>query len=205
MSLQKAVLEYNKEEALKITRNILDNGCCVKEFYEEYLFNIIKGIGKEIEPDVYDIAKEHLATGIIRSIIEICYEYILNENIEKNNSKVIVCSLENELHELPPRIISDYFTMSGYNSYFLGVNIPCEYIVDAINLLNVDYVAVSITNHLNLTKLGELIKLIKISTNAKIIIGGLAITNNLEYSNNLNADFVIKDLSEIGDIYETSV
>ncbi len=199
---EKYLFEYDKENILKFTREKLSSGYGVENFYNDYVFKSLASFGHEVEKGKYDIAKEHLCTAIIRAVIEVCYEYILKERENVSGKSVVVCGLENELHELPPRIISDFFVMKGFESYFLGTNIPSTYIVSAVKLLEADYIAISVTNFLHLTKLGELIKKIKDETSCKVIIGGLAVSNNYEYATSLSSDYVLSDFSMIGGILD---
>lgn len=202
MEFQKYLFEYDKENVIRFTREKLDSGYGVENFYRDFILRSLENFGNEIEKEKYDIAKEHLCSAIIRAVVEICYEYILKERQGACNKKVIVCSLKNELHELPPRMITDYFIMKGFDAYFLGTNIPNKDIVESVEVLSADYIAISITNFLHLTKISELIEMLKETTNSKIIIGGLAVSNNLEYCNSLGADYVLSDFSKIGGILD---
>lgn len=201
MEFEKYLLDYDRENIIKFTKEKLESGYGVVNFYNDYIFKSLELFGNE-ENGKYDIAKEHLCSAIIRSVIEVSYEYVVREKEGSCNKKVVVCSLQNELHELPPRIINDFFTLKGFDTYFLGVNIPSNDILDCVKLLESDYIAISITNFLHLTKLTEIINKIKSETNCKIIIGGLAVSNNLDYCKELGADYVLSDFSMIGGILD---
>ncbi len=200
MDFQLALFSYNKEEVLRFTREKLDGGYGVENFYKDYILTSLGSIGNTESDGHFDIAKEHVCTAIIRSVIEICYEYILKERVKVCGKKVVVSGLQHELHELAPRVTTDFFSLQGFDTYFLGTNIPDEDIVDTIKLLQAEYVALSITNFLHLTAVDELIKQIKKETSCKIVIGGLAVVNNKEYCETLGADYVLASLFEIGGI-----
>ncbi len=202
MEFKAALLEYNKEEVIKFTRETLSKEYGVSKFYYDYILDSLSSIGNEVSIEKYDIVQEHLCTAILRTSIEICYEYILKEKAESCSKSVVVCGLENELHELPPRITADFFLLNGFDTYFLGTNIPNEDIINSILHLNVDYIAISITNFLKLTNLHKLIEVIREKTECKIVIGGLAVINNKEYCQNLGVDYILLNFDEIGEILD---
>ncbi len=199
MGFEEYLLNYDRENIIRFTREKLSSGYGVVNFYNDYIFKSLELFGNE-ENGKYDIAKEHLCSAIIRTVIEVSHEFVIKEKDDSCGKKVVVCSLQDELHELPPRIITDYFTLKGFDTFYLGVNIPNNDILDCVKLLESDYIAISITNFLHLTKLTDIISKIKNETNCKVIIGGLAVSNNVDYCNSLGADFVLSDFSMIGGI-----
>ncbi|WP_455240747.1 cobalamin B12-binding domain-containing protein [Methanothermobacter tenebrarum] len=68
-------------------------------------------------------AHEHYANGLTQMLIAELYPYIL-ESAKKTDKTLIVTCINNELHELGLRIVSDFFEMNGWNSIYLGANTP---------------------------------------------------------------------------------
>ncbi len=200
MDFNKALLKYEKDLLVKFTREKLEAGYGVVNFYNDYIFEAIKVIGNEVDVEKYNIVEEHLCSEIIRTVIEVCFEYVVREKQASNGKKVVVCSLANELHTLPPRISVDYFTLAGFETYFLGVNTPDADIIKALESLEADYVAISVTNYLLLTSLKNTVAKIREASDCKIVVGGLAVNNNLEFCKSLGVDYIIESFSDVGGI-----
>lgn len=64
--------------------------------------------------------------------------------------------------------------MDGWDTYYLGANTPSESIIDSLNTLNPEILAVSASIHYNVIAAARLIDMIKESTssNIKILVGG---------------------------------
>ena len=150
------------------------------------------------------IWKEHVRSGIIRSIIENCYPYVEKERVEKYKSKptgekvIVLCPTE-ELHEIGPRMVADFFTLLGYDVTFVGANTPKRSFLSAIEDLKPKYVAVSVTNYYNLSAAQRTIKDIRGTKHGKvkIIAGGHAFRKNPEAYKEIGADLLLDTFSDL--------
>ena len=150
------------------------------------------------------IWKEHVRTAIVRTIIECCYPYIIKERDKKTGSasrgRVVVFCPPDEQHELGPRMVADFFTLFGFAVTFTGANVPVENVLNAIEYIKPDYIAISITNYYNLMVTKRLIdKIRKAQSNLSfsIILGGQACRENAEECRKIGADMVLDSFEEI--------
>ncbi len=99
------------------------------------------------------------------------YERIFSA--KKNGKTLLATCVHGELHEFGIRMICDYFESCGWNTYYLGSNMPEKAIVDLIKEKNPDIVAISCTMTFNLSKLTSLIQAIKdAGIENPVIVGG---------------------------------
>ena len=152
------------------------------------------------------IWEEHVRTSIIRTIIECCYSYVIDERDNKYRSalkgKVIVVCPTEELHEIGARMVSDFFTLSGFDTIFVGANTPQFEIIEAIEHIKPTYVAVSVTCHYNLLAARRTIKSIidirsKGGLDFTIVIGGYAFKKNPEMIDKIGADLLLDTFNDI--------
>ena len=81
-----------------------------------------------------------------------------------------------EFHEIGPQIIADYFSYKGWESFFLGANVPCSSLLNMIETKKPDLVGISNNFYINITRLFDMIREINQSyPKLKIIIGGQAV------------------------------
>jgi MerR family transcriptional regulator, light-induced transcriptional regulator len=150
------------------------------------------------------IWQEHVRTSIIRTIIECCYPYVVRERDHKyvstlKSRAVVVCPTE-ELHEIGPRMIADYFTLCGFNVLFIGANTPQKDILYGIKYFAPEYVAISITDYYNLLAGRNTVRQIaelKGSLSFKVILGGQACRTNSAACGQMGADMILDSFEDI--------
>ncbi len=202
--------KYDKENCIKYVHQLLKSNVKLQDIYENIIIKTLENIGLPDDFGNYDIATEHIYSSIIRSVIENCSLHIDENKDESNGNTVVVCGLEGELHEIGCRLVADYFSLYGYKVVFLGSNIPNDEIMETLEKINPNYIAISVTNYYHLMKLNRLIKSIKKDLKVKIIVGGQAVIKNYEYiKKTYNVDKIIISLNEIknilGDTDENSI
>ena len=201
-------LEYldneDKENCINLITSKLDKKeLDIPTLYKEILEPSLNAFYCDAEEEKMCIWKEHIRTSIIRTIIEICYLYILKERKEKgvkllNQTILIGCPAE-EYHDTGAKMIADIFTLYGFNAIFVGANTPREEVRDAINLLKPKFIGISVTISYNLVEAEKAISLIKQHTefDGKIVVGGQAFQNNPDNYKKIGADILIRNFNEI--------
>jgi methanogenic corrinoid protein MtbC1 len=174
--------------------NILQSkALSIPEMYEGILGKSLNQVASNENIQVMDIWEEHVESGIIRTIIELSYPYIKEEKEKSLNATVIILCPEEEYHELGARMITDFYTLLGFDALFIGANTPEEEVFKAIEKIKPEIISISITNYFHLTKLKDfIIKLkedIQTSKNFKIIVGGYALESCPSAKESINADF----------------
>ena len=198
----------DKEKSLEFVISKLDNrDIDVPTLYMEVLEPALNLYYCD-ESETLCIWKEHIRTSIIRTIIEICYPYLIRERMEKgiklNHIKVLVGCPAEEFHDVGAKMIADFFTLYGYDAIYVGANTPRTEIIDAINTLEPKIIALSVTNYFNLMEAEKAISLIKEHTDfkGKIIVGGLAFISNPKIYEKIGADKFIENYNEIQTLAE---
>lgn len=202
--LIKFLKEEDKEHSLELCLDAIKNrDISVVELYESILVPALNSIIDEYDLDVENLIwKEHVRSGIIRTIIECAYPYVLKERDElghRNKHSVIVMCPQYEDHELGARMVSDFFTIAGYNTTFIGANTPEDSLLKAIKTILPTYVCISVTNHYNLVATKKTIEKIKkhIDFDIKFILGGSAFGSNPNMYKEVGGDMVLKNFQDI--------
>jgi len=150
--------------------------------------------------------EEHVRSSIVRTVIECCYPHVIKERDDRYRSgklgRVIVFCPAEEYHELGARMVSDFFTLSGFDAVFVGANTPQVEIMGAISYVKPKYVAISVTNYYNLVaarrtvqKMGEVRE--TGGTDFKIIVGGQAFGRNPNMDKEMGADFLLSTFEDV--------
>ncbi|BCR36698.1 hypothetical protein MPAN_015910 [Mariniplasma anaerobium] len=69
---------------------------------------------------------------------------------------VAVC-VGNELHEIGMRMVADFFEMDGWDTFFIGSNLPVSEIIKELKLNSVDLLAISLTTAMQLDDVQQII------------------------------------------------
>ena len=206
--LYEKLLEYlkqeDKENSVDLCINSLKNGDVdVVGLYENVLTPALNNIINEYVHDEDNLIwKEHLRSGIIRTIVENAYPYVLKDRIVFNSIKdenVIIMCPRFEDHDLGARMVSDFFTIAGFNATFIGANTPERTILKAINSIKPKYVSMSITNFYNLVAAKKTIEEIKNEIDYKMVflLGGNAFNSNPNSYKDIGGDFLLKSFQDV--------
>lgn len=200
-----ALQEEDKEKAVTLCIDALKNKeISVVDLYEMILSPGLASVVDEY-PEVEDLIwREHVRSGIIRTIIESAYPYVLDQRKEPNGKKVLVACPEFEEHELGARMVSDFFRLEGFEATFVGARTPVNTILKAIDVVEPNYLVISVTNFYNFVSVKKTLDEIKEKTNRELtyIMGGRAITANPEAVDFVGADFSLQGYEEIKQLRE---
>lgn len=199
----------DRENALDLCMKSLENNeISVVELYESILAPALNNIIDENEGDEEKLIwKEHVRSGIVRTIIECTYPYVLRERNKigkfKNKSVIVMCP-KFEDHELGARMVSDFFTILGYKTTFIGSNTPETTILKALETIQPTYVCISVTNYYNLVSTKKTIEKIKntLDFKAKFVLGGYAFTSDPSLLNKVGGDILLRNFQDISSLDE---
>lgn len=153
--------------------------------------------------DFLCIWHEHIKTGIIRTILEFCYPWVLKlreeMKFEKTEKTIMVFCPPDEYHELGARMAADFFTVVGFRVIYVGNNTPRKSYLSAIEKIQPAFVAISISNPYHLFQTREVIQQIRNScpSSLKIIVGGQAFRKNPDAYKEIGADLCIQSFDQI--------
>jgi methanogenic corrinoid protein MtbC1 len=175
---QKLVNEENKDEAMTYVLNLLkEKKIELYDLYDFFLRPVLNEFVCTSEDEEICIWKEHVRTSIVRTILESTYPYLIEakKSVKKNHQKVVVVCPSEEFHEVGAIIVTNYFSLAGFDAQYIGANTPKNDILSAVKALKPDYLALSVTNYYNLVVTKQITEQVKgLYPNVKIIVGGNA-------------------------------
>lgn len=194
--------DNNKDKCVELTvKSLHTNTITIPELYEKVLRPALYSIEECVDKENGCIWKEHVKTSIVKTVIESIYPFIikLKKQVEPLNIKVVFVCPENEYHEIGLRMMSDFFTLNGYDSLFIGSNSPKDQIVTAISFANPKYIAISVTDYYLLFEAQKMIQKIKSTYNKNIIVivGGLAFKHNLDSVPKIGGDIYLETFEDV--------
>lgn len=191
-----SLLSGNRQKCSAISREYLAHNSSIKDLYEDVFKEALYEVGVLWETNKITVATEHLATAITEGILNELYGEL--ETQEKQNNKVVLTCVENELHQVGIKMVADLFEMHGWESYFLGTGIPTTELVKYIKQVNPNILAISLSIFFNYQNLIRMLAVLKSEfPDLTIIVGGQAFIHKKE------GNFKdIEGIKYISDLYE---
>jgi 5-methyltetrahydrofolate--homocysteine methyltransferase len=140
--LIKAITEMREEDALKITAQMLDAGTSPLDVLEASR-KALDAIGKRFEEGTYFLPELMLAGEMMTQITESIKPKLAEMPDRKRHGKVLIGTVEGDIHDIGKNIVSFMLDVNGFEVLDLGVNVPPQKFVDAIQEFQPQIVALS--------------------------------------------------------------
>lgn len=201
----------DKENCVSFIMSLFQNASSPNDIvnvYTKILARALNEIGCSIADRNICIWKEHIRSSIVRTILENAYPFIvkIRNDIKSTNGKTVaVICPDGEYHEIGARMISDFFSLAGFESIYVGASTPKEEFINALNYKKIDIFALSITNYYNLVSTKKTITAIKEKAGNSVLIavGGQAFNNNPSAVSSIGADILLHTFEDIWNLGNT--
>ena len=191
------LLKGERHLASRLILDAVDSGVEVKEIYLHVFQSSQREIGRLWQLNRVSVAQEHYCTAATQLIMAQLYPLIFRT--EKNGRRIVATSIGGELHEIGIRIITDFFEMEGWDTYYLGANSPTNAILQALSDRGADVLAVSATMTFHIRAVENLIAAVRASEDlkaVKIMVGGYPFNIEPELWKRVGADAYAADASD---------
>lgn len=167
------LLSGNRVECTRIVNDLIVKEVGILDLYINLFQRSLYEVGSMWEMNQISVAVEHLATSITSNLLNLIYPILFNQ--EKTGQKVIVSCVANEYHQIGGRMVADIFELHGWNSYFLGANMPNDHLLDYVQENKPDLIAISMAIFSNLPILEKMLAALQNQfPKINIVIGGQA-------------------------------
>lgn len=205
-----ALQKEDKEQAVSLSLGALERQeISVSDLYEGILTPALVSVVVEYKNEDDLIWREHVRSGIVRTIIECAYPYIVEEKKTRTpvNEKVLVMCPEYEDHEIGAKMVADFYDLVGYDAFFTGARTPAATAHQAIREVQPKYLVISVTNFYNFISIKRLVDSLREEAGEAltIIVGGRAVQANPDVQTFIGADLQIQSFKEIEQLSQEDV
>ncbi len=198
-----SLLHGNSQSANQLIQDAVKKGTDIRDIYLQVLENVQLEIGRLWHANQLTVAQEHYCTDLTRRIMDSLHSYI--KPSKRLDRTLIASCVKGELHELGIRMVSDFFELSGWNTFFTGANTPTPDLIQAIKQQNADLLAISVTIPWYIIEAEKLITEIRNTKEIKdirIIVGGRAFKLDPQLWKRIGADGFAPDAKSALEIAE---
>jgi len=191
------LLNNDRMKAGRLVLDLVKKGKEIKDIYIEIFQNTQYELGRLWQTGVISVAQEHHCTASTQIIMSQLYPYIFRG--KKSGNVFIGACVSGELHEIGIRMLSDILELNGWDTYYLGANMPVESIIKTIIDKKATVLGLSATMTFHVEKIEQQIKAVRESKecrNIKIITGGYVFKLSRNLWKKIGADTYGEDLND---------
>jgi MerR family transcriptional regulator, light-induced transcriptional regulator len=167
------LLVGNRVQAVQLILSKVDEGTSIPEIYLDVFQPAQREIGRLWEVNQITVAQEHFCSAATQQIMSMFYPRFLGTG--SSGPSLVATCVSGELHEIGIRMVSDFFEMAGWNTYYLGANTPPADIIQTLISRGSKVLAISATITYHIPRVIELIDEVRRSTlgeDLPILVGG---------------------------------
>jgi len=167
--------------AYRVATRALEEGMSVAALYQGVVTPAMHDLGRLWEKGAITVADEHLATALTHRVLAALRSQALREEAFESRPgrpQAMLAAVEEEQHALGLRMAADLFEDAGYQTIYLGADVPSEALMQAIEVLSPDLLALSATMPELGPRLEEVVARVRSEhPRLSLLVGGQATTS----------------------------
>lgn len=136
-----ALLEGRRVDAERLVLDAWRGGATVDDLHTGVILRAQAELGRLWQVGEIQIAEEHLGTRIVLSSLVLLRHHALTA--APTGPKVLVTSVEGNLHDIGGQLVADQLELNGFRPYFLGASTPRDEVLAIIEPFGAQVLAVS--------------------------------------------------------------
>ena len=192
-----ALLRGERQRASRLILAAVNKGVRVKDIYLQVFQRAQHEIGRLWQMNQLTVAQEHYCTAATQLIMAQLYPSIFaTPKIER---RLVATCVNGELHEIGVRMVADLFEMDGWDTFYLGANMPAGSIIQMIAQQQAHVLGISATITTNVGAVASLIGAVRASEvgrHTKILVGGSPFNTDPNLWHTVGADAYASDAEQ---------
>ena len=190
--LVEAMGELDEDRVKEILQEVMDAGGAEAQKAMDACQEGMNIVGKNFEEGEYFVGDLIYAGELMSDAVEILKEALINEDNSGPKTKMILCTVKDDLHDIGKNIVKVLLENYSFDVIDLGKDVPPETILEAVQEQDVKLVGLSALMTTTVVSMEETIKLLrKEAPDCKVMVGGAVL--NQDYADMIGADFYGKD------------
>jgi 5-methyltetrahydrofolate--homocysteine methyltransferase len=180
--LVKAIADMREEEALKLVREMVEGGSDPMEILDAAR-EAMDVVGQRYEKGTYFLPELMLAGEMLTQITDIVKPELAKMPEVKRHGKVLIGTVAGDIHDIGKNIVSFMLDVNGFDVLDLGVDVPAQKFVEAIQDFQPQVVGLSGFLTLAFDAMKETVEAIKaagLRDGVKIMIGGGQVNEKIQ-------------------------
>ena len=191
--LQEAIIKGKRDAVEPLIRQALSEGLNPEEIMNHILIPAMDVVGEQFSRNEIFLPEMMIAARAMNIGLDILRPMLIAKGVS-SRGKVIIGTVKGDIHDVGKNIVSMILQGAGYEVMDLGIDVPPEKFIDAINQYQPKFVLMSALITLTMSMMEDTIKALKkagVRDKVKVGVGGAPLTQS--FADRIGADFYGKD------------
>jgi 5-methyltetrahydrofolate--homocysteine methyltransferase len=191
--LQQSIIKGKRDAVEPLVRKLLSDGLDPEDIMNNIMIPAMDIVGDQFSRNEIYLPEMMIATRAMNICLDILRPMLIAEGAS-GKGKVVIGTVKGDIHDVGKNIVSMVLQGAGYEVMDLGIDVPPEKFIDAINQYQPKFVLMSALITLTMSMMEETIKTIKkagLREKVKVGVGGAPLTQS--FADRIGADFYGKD------------
>jgi 5-methyltetrahydrofolate--homocysteine methyltransferase len=191
--LQEAIIKGKRDAVEPLIRQALSEGLNPEEIMNHILIPAMDVVGEQFSRNEIFLPEMMIAARAMNIGLDILRPMLIAKGVS-SRGKVIIGTVKGDIHDVGKNIVSMILQGAGYEVMDLGIDVPPEKFIGAINQYQPKFVLMSALITLTMSMMEDTIKALKkagVRDKVKVGVGGAPLTQS--FADRIGADFYGKD------------
>ncbi|MBN1796135.1 MAG: corrinoid protein [Sedimentisphaerales bacterium] len=200
-ALAESVIRGDQNSTIEMTKSALAEGLQAKKILDEGLIGAMNTIAERWKRNEVYIPEVLIAARAMKSGMEVLEPELSRAGI-KPIGKCLIGTVQGDLHDIGKNLVIMMLKGAGYDVIDLGIDVPPDKFVQAVNETNAQIVGMSALLTTTMPALEKTIKVLRgAGVKAKLIVGGAPVTQG--YADKIGADGYSPDAASAVDLVKS--
>ena len=125
-----ALLRADRREANRLVMDAIGQGISVRDIYLHVFQRSQYEVGRLWQINQISVGQEHLCTAATQLNMSQLYPLIFGT--ERKHRRLVATCVGGDLHEIGIRMVADFFEIDGWDTFYLGADVPTESILQTV-------------------------------------------------------------------------
>jgi len=187
-AIKEQLIDGQVEEVKGLVQTAIDEAVPVERILKDGLISGMEVVGERFKQDEIFVPEVLLAAQAMRAGMSLLEPLLLKAGV-KSLGRIVLGTVKGDVHDIGKNLVGTMLKGSGFEVIDLGVGVPPEKFVEAVNAGSVAIVGMSALLTTSMPMMDTTIKALKaagVRERVKVMIGGAVITQ--DYANKIGAD-----------------
>lgn len=191
-----ALLRGDRVHAELVALEAVADGMSVADLYVDVMAPALVDIGAGWERGELSVADEHLATGVVESVMARVARSATRLP-RRSRQRILLAGTEDEGHVVGLRMLADLAEGAGFDVVYLGAAVPVDALLDLVGRLQPRIVALSASSTARRDLLAEAVAGLERRDDVDVLLGGLGVPPRLRDRRRVHYAADVREAMEI--------
>lgn len=193
-----ALLDGRRQDAGELVEHAVQSGISIEDIYIYVFQQAQYELGRLWELNRISVAQEHYCTAATQFIMSQLYPRIFSG--PRNGYCFVGAAVASDMHEIGIRMVADTLEIHGWETHYLGANVPIPDLIDALLQRRADVLGISATIVPHIRTVEKVIVAVRqadATRRIRVMVGGAAFNMAPELWKKIGADGWAKSVVEV--------